>query len=1291
MATLPKSMRALAAGMVALAVALAVLAFVASRVLERTMRGARQVGEIHLVVHQPSVSPFFRVRADSVVVHSPDFHLTMVRLDARLLTLGALPFRKNGAAAVLLKTDSLALRLDAGKKSDSGPIELPSALKFPFGVAWEWRVLTVSMAGRAGNKTFTMGRAVWHTRGSQAVRGEFSIPPPTPSTPVAKAAPLKAVVNARWRGPTLRYRIEVLQPGGEAHLAVSGIREKRDLRLGYDSIEFFSQHPARILPPPGDWNLAAVSDLKVAAKVDWHQDSLRLKGRFATMRHPPIQEARWDFAVRMGPRGGVFHVTATGNSKSQKNGTRSEVPQTLRLRGGWSHPVAWPAVPALESWRGYFSGEVRGGDWKLLTYTLPLDFEIPEGRLDTGLHVTASVVTRDASKVDLHWNGDQPGRLGFEGEVSPEEAFALVWTDTNVAYRSARIEGVWENARLRATAHIKEPRAYGAFADSLEAVNEVTSSGYFLRAGRIYQNGELFTGAGQVLWKNPAGHHAVSLQFDAGHPTYGKASIVMPHLNRIELKADSVRPVRFPHHLVRRLAPLDPLLQGQLHWDHAAGSGAVALGLRMASDRGILDAHADATWTKDSLRVRHARIASGDALAEGEAVLPFGGRGWAGPWEASRLMGGTWRLRAVGLDPGLLMAIAGRSSGKERGVLDGELFFSPQSGIAGILRADSLRLPPGPGGLGMSSLTVTGVGDSVRVEAAVYCGTRVPWRDTVVAILSNLGDAPRLRAENQGVNGFRGALSGSLPGWRSLEANVTASGRLPLGEASGVLGRIEDVRFDGELYAPLSRAFVRDLVVTGRAFSLRHVSAFDTQFVTGVPSITGGVLRLSEMRLHNAAGSEVTGWMIVDLPEREVQAEVTGKDVKVVLPGGEIFKAQNLSAALTWDPERGLVASTDARSGFLSLPPSSLRVETGFEFLRAKVTYPSGRGTQVPPTLTAKARFHDMLLQRKWGWRDATAYFTGFNRSGGRAPSTAKRTLPWELDIDLEAAGVRNRINTDVLRMNFTGDARITGAYPYTLVRGKVSGLQGEVGQARQAYVLRDFEVKWDNVTLEDGILYAEGEKRLRADCRPETRQTCQIYIRLDGRLEEVGFTYETDCGQNTGESVAPSVLINSMAQGCYVSETSGGEGNYGGAAFAMLEPTLNARLSKEFARGSGGFIKSTQVSGLSALIGSDSSGLEAVALEVESREVHRVGLKGRAGYHPETKLANPMEYRMAAEYRPPLDRLATDSIWRARLRDRFTLEAAVETRPEGRDVEEERRVRQRAGLRYRYRFWDLW
>ncbi len=1268
MTTLPKTLRALAAGLLALVLALTVLLFAASRIAERSMRSERRFGDLHLRVHGPSVSPFFRIRADSLILWGPTFRLAVVEPDARLFTRGALPFRHDGAAAVILRGDSLFLDLDFHHNRTSKPVKLPATLRFPFGIAVEWRVLTVHAPGMA---TITAGPAYWRTRGSQVLRGEFDL-----RTPMEDLPRLNAGITARWRGPALRYQLDVTEPGGAATLRVSGIRGKNDLRRGYDSVEFFAARPSRSLPHPGGLNLSAIADLKLAGKVDWRQDSLRFQGRFTTLAHPPLQKADWSLSVRMGSRGGRFNLGADGPT------------QSVHANGWWMHPVSWPAFPALTSWRGQFTARVRGGDWKIHPFTVPLDFEIPDARLDTGMRLSAEVLTRDASRIEVSWNGRQPGRLEFDGDVSPTEGFALNWTDTNVSYRSAHVSGTWEDSRLLALARVCEPRAYGAFADSLEAENEVTSHGYFLRAGRIYRGGETFTGEGEVLWKNPAGKNEVSLRFNAGNPVDGHASIVMDPHGAIEITADSLYPTRFPHRVAERFLPLDPLLQGHLNWNHLTSSGSTSLGMRLTGAHGVLDAHADATWTKDSLRVRQASVRSGEAVAEAEGVLPFDGHALAGPWDARRMMGGRWRVRAVEVDPEVMLDFVGRSKGKFRGVVNGELLYSVPSGLAGQMRADSLRLPAGPGGLGISGVTVMGIGDSLRADIGLFGGLHTPWRDTAVAVLSGLGSSsPHLHAEARSLNGFAARIEGWIPGWSRLDAHVEALGRVALGEN---LGSLEAVRLEGELFAPLSAAFARSLVLKGRAFSLLQITARDTQVVNGVPTYAEGLLKVSEINVHGGRGGDLSGFATLDVPRRAMYTELSGSRVNLVLPGGESLRAQELTTVLSWDPERGLVANVDARGGFAAFPPSSLRIETGFEQIHARVTYPPPSSPEVAPTLTAKARLHDLLLERKWGWRDATDYFTGFNRSA-RSGGTAKRSRPWELDVELEAAGVRNRVNTDILRMNFTGDARITGAYPYTLVRGKVSGLQGEVGQVRQAYVLRDFEVNWDNVTLEDGTLSAEGEKRLRTDCRPDTRQTCQISIHLDGRLEDVRFTYDTDCGQNSGQAVVPSVLINSMVQGCYVSETPGGEGNYGSAAVAMLEPTLNARLSRGVSKGSGGFIKSTQVSGLSALIGSDSSGLEAVSLEVESREVHRVGLKGRAGYHPETKLANPMEYRMAAEYRPPLDRLATDSLWRARLRNRFTVEAAVETRPEGRDVEEARRVRQRAGLRYRYRFWDLW
>jgi len=198
--------------------------------------------------------------------------------------------------------------------------------------------------------------------------------------------------------------------------------------------------------------------------------------------------------------------------------------------------------------------------------------------------------------------------------------------------------------------------------------------------------------------------------------------------------------------------------------------------------------------------------------------------------------------------------------------------------------------------------------------------------------------------------------------------------------------------------------------------------------------------------------------------------------------------------------------------------------------------------------------------------------------------------------------------------------------------------------------------------------------------------------IKLDGRLDEMNFSYDSDCSSNQGEPTLPTLLISSIAHGCYSRELQAGEGVTGGTVLNLLEPRLNENLTKGLKWASGGLIKSTQVSGLGSLVGGDSSGYEPVAIEVESREKYRMSLKGKAGYHPEQKIANPWEYRLAAEYRPPLERLISDSSLKAKVKNRFSLETSVETRPpEARDIDGERQVTKQVGLRYRYRFWDWW
>ena len=220
-----------------------------------------------------------------------------------------------------------------------------------------------------------------------------------------------------------------------------------------------------------------------------------------------------------------------------------------------------------------------------------------------------------------------------------------------------------------------------------------------------------------------------------------------------------------------------------------------------------------------------------------------------------------------------------------------------------------------------------------------------------------------------------------------------------------------------------------------------------------------------------------------------------------------------------------------------------------------------------------------------------------------------------------------------------------------------------------------------------------EGGKKLRSDCRPESQRTCNVYIKLDGRLDEMAFTYDSDCGQNAGEAIEPAALINSVSRGCYSDEyiAGAGGGGYGQAVINFLEPTINENLSKVGSRVSMGWIKSTQVTGIGAAVSGDTVGAEPIALGVESKEKWGMRLMAKAGYHPEKKVQNPWENRAALEWRPPVEKMAPDSSWKRRVRDRITLEASVETRPDEKREEEGKQVRKQVGIRYRYKFWKLW
>ncbi|HEX2611971.1 MAG TPA: hypothetical protein VHO02_00055, partial [Fibrobacteria bacterium] len=1033
-----RTFRVLAAGFLLLVVAGAAAISGAAFLAEKYFSREHHFGEIRMQAYGPSVSPFFfSARADSLVLNGRDFRLGIRKPAARLSGW----VRLDPAHALLsVRADSAGLVLFGKSSRKPGPIVFPAALRFPLGALLEWRVLTVRLPDGA---VVSVDSARWRSRGSQALRGGFSVRS-------ASLPPLRAQVVARWRGSVLRYRLAAEGEGG-ASLLVIGIREKRDLRSGHDSVAAALERTAPWLPP----KLAArFSRADLHAKADWRKDSLKVAARFATTRVGPFDSAAWNVSARLGPKGGTLAVAAAGGA------------QSLRARGSWSHPGGMLAFPAWSRWRGEMTGEVRGAHWKLHVWDLPIDFEVSDARLDTGMRVAAHVETRDGSKVALRWDGHKPKRVELNGEVSATEPWALTWTDTNVSYRSARVEGAWEGDRLRATARFQEPSAYGASADSAEAVNEVTTSGYFLRSARIHRQGETFDGSGQVLWREASGKHAVSLAFTAGHPVHGQAGVAMRFFEHdpwsLELTAQNLHPSRFPYEPARRFAGFDPWLDGRFIWDPARRFADAAVSAKVTGKTGVADARFDGGWRGDSLHVSRAEVKAGSARLEASGTVPFDGHP-AAMRDARVLLDGSWLLRADGINPRRVFAMAGRTGGFD-GVFTGELSHATGTGLAGTLRLDSLRFP-GRNVPEVTGAVLRGLGDSLSVDGILSTRFPVPHQDTLRGVLAGLeADSPQFHVEALSTTGFTARLTGLLEGWRILRGEATASGRLPLAEGAG---NLEGFTLSGIVTAPLDHQFFDSLRFAGREMTFAHVSSRDTLRISGTPTYAAGALLVPDLAVRNSRGA-LNGSLTADPAEGSAKASLQGNGIDFTLPAGQRVQAAELSASLDWD-QHGTHVVARALSGSIALPPTPYRVETGYDNLRVEIAIPPGDGEEAGK-VSLRGRLHDMLLQRRWGLRDVTAFFTSFGRRAVR-PQATRRSRPWEVDAEVEAAGSRNRIDTDVLRMTFTGDARISGVYPYTLIQGKITGLQGEVGPARQAYSLRDFELKWDNATLEDGTV----------------------------------------------------------------------------------------------------------------------------------------------------------------------------------------------------------------------------
>jgi hypothetical protein len=375
-------------------------------------------------------------------------------------------------------------------------------------------------------------------------------------------------------------------------------------------------------------------------------------------------------------------------------------------------------------------------------------------------------------------------------------------------------------------------------------------------------------------------------------------------------------------------------------------------------------------------------------------------------------------------------------------------------------------------------------------------------------------------------------------------------------------------------------------------------------------------------------------------------------------------------------------ATVEYRQGLLTV---------GGHLDEVKATYRSaGReavATSSSPRLALSGHLRDTKL--RYLVRNFSDLETLLSDVGGESRSTSNER-PLQVDIDLETAGSDNRIVTDVLTLSYAGSVSIEGPMAYALLRGRLNALEGEIGATGQTYEVRRLRVKWLNEPFREGAVEMEALKRLAADCRQGTTDSCVVYVRLDGTLAQQQFSYDSDCGGGFGQGADVSALVLSVQRGCYSPALAmDDERSLGSRALSLLEPTISRGVARFVSKYTNNWIADMEISGLGAFAADSAS--QAVSVKMATKELWRFRLKGTSGYQPDTESGeSPWSHRLALEFRPPLAKLISDSLLHRRIEDNVTLEASVERDPTNADVQREDELRQQVGLRYRFRFWEL-
>jgi hypothetical protein len=892
------------------------------------------------------------------------------------------------------------------------------------------------------------------------------------------------------------------------------------------------------------------------------------------------------------------------------------------------------------------------------------------------------------------WQGN------FSVDLVQDERWVTAFTDTQLVFKSFHIQGKAKAGQITAMSEAYGLKAYGTLADSVRLYHEYGPKGYRIQPSPWSLNGVTWTVTGKIDKAK-----RMSLRFE--NSVSGSLQASMPNMNFLEVHAQALELEKIPYRGMSLLSANHPKVSGVFIWDFKADTGHTDLNLAGNFKGQAIKGQAVTQWSREFLEVRSLKAEFAGSEINASAKLRMHGRPFYSLGKATVPDLVSVAIQSERFDLAKALSVVLPSPPLKSASLLGDFSYQDSLGFQGQFQFKNVEFQKLATPVSVKELALIGKGDTLIVKAITVSDQEPLLNDSIHLSLSGaMGKIQTLALNMHSPSGLRVAFHGLMHAYQDLEGKLSIDGKLTLPNKQGEILNLA-VRAQGSL--PFKQGLKGLRLDADTLRGAYAVAGIDTQSFSATVQTRDFRITLPDL-VVKSKGGKWQGRMDYAVMTRRMSATLNGQSLAAQLGLGDKFQIRDFRIDAQADSN---AFNVQAAIGSASFEHVKAPMRVAGDLSRISLVYrkPLGEvrskqtGNNQIPYLRVSAVLDSSAL--RYRLRTLESLQGLFKKSSTRR-QVAHRTKPMQVQINIETAGSGNIIETDILRLAYVGNVSMVGVYPFALMQGRLTAREGSLGTKKQAYRIRRFEVKWLNSPIEEGRLEMDSEKKLARSCEANVTDSCSVIMRLDGALNNMQFSYDSDCQGSYGAGVQVSALVYSVRRGCYSSAFSSGGGGltYQEQALTLLETPLSGYLSEAAEKLSGKWIASAQVTGLGALAqsrdqksrdsgstaSSEGSGRDAIALEILSKEFWRLRLRARSAYKPDiAEEVNPWAYLVGLEWRPPLFRFIDNPAWKHRVKNNVSMAVSLFTDPDRTQSGGKEDILKRLGLNYNYDFWGYW